>query len=90
MILPPKADCEPQRYIKEFRLDKPAEHKVGAMLTASEVFKDIKRVDVIGTTKGRGFTGVMKWHNFGACAAATASRRVRGSTAGSLQCQQPR
>jgi large subunit ribosomal protein L3 len=65
VVLPPKPDCEPQRYIQEFRLDKPAEQKVGAVLTASEVFKDIKRVDVIGTTKGRGFTGVMKLHNFG-------------------------
>ncbi len=60
----PKADCEPQRHVKEFRLDKPAEHKVGAILTAADVFKEIKYVDVIGTSKGRGFTGVMKRHNF--------------------------
>jgi len=62
--LAPKADCEPQRHIKEFRLEKPAEHKVGAILTAADVFKDVKAVDVIGTSKGHGFTGVMKRHNF--------------------------
>ncbi len=62
--LAPKADCEPQRFVREFRLDKPAEHKVGAILTAADVFKDVKAVDVIGTSKGRGFTGVMKRHNF--------------------------
>jgi large subunit ribosomal protein L3 len=33
-------------------------------LTAERVFKDVPRVDVIGTTKGRGMTGVMKRHNF--------------------------
>jgi len=61
-----KADCEPQRYIREFRLDKaPGEEaQVGALLTASQVFKPGQQVDVIGTSKGRGFTGVMKRHNF--------------------------
>ena len=64
VAIPPKPDCEPQRHIKEFRLDKASDFKVGAILTAVEVFKDVKRVDVIGKTKGRGFTGVMKRHNF--------------------------
>jgi len=62
---PPKANCEPQRYIREFRLDKPAEVQVGAVLKAADVFKDVKAVDIIGTSKGRGFTGAMKRHNFG-------------------------
>jgi large subunit ribosomal protein L3 len=61
----PKPDCEPQRYVREFRLEAPTDVKVGALLKADEVFKDIPHVDVIGTTKGRGFTGVMKRHNFG-------------------------
>lgn len=86
VTLPPKADCEPQRYIREYRLDKPAEQKVGAVLTALEVFKDVKRVDVIGTSKGRGTTGVMKRHNFGGMPAAHGAKKVHrqaGST-GSL------
>jgi large subunit ribosomal protein L3 len=64
VTLPPKANCEPQRYIREFRLDKASEVKVGEVLTADRVFKDIPRVDVIGTTKGRGTAGVMKRHGF--------------------------
>src|SRR5436190_9060492 len=57
---PPKANCEPQRYIKEYRLDKPHETlKVGSVVLAAEAFKDIKAVDVSGTSKGHGFTGVM-------------------------------
>lgn len=63
--LAPKPNCEPQRYVREVRLDKPAEHKVGDRLTVADIFKDIASVDVIGTSKGRGFTGVMKRHNFG-------------------------
>jgi large subunit ribosomal protein L3 len=61
---PPKPDCEPQRYVREFRLDKPAEVAVGALLRAEDVFKAVPAVDVTGKSKGRGFTGVMKRHNF--------------------------
>src|SRR6516164_1953535 len=38
VTLLPKADCEPQRYIREFRLDTPAQTQVGKILTAAEVF----------------------------------------------------
>jgi large subunit ribosomal protein L3 len=64
VAIPPKADVEPQRYIREFRLEAPTDSQVGALLTAADVFKDVARVDVIGTSKGRGFTGCMKRHNF--------------------------
>jgi large subunit ribosomal protein L3 len=64
VTLPDKPNCEPQRFIREFRLAKASETKVGAILTASEVFKDIQAVDVIGTSKGRGTAGSMKRHNF--------------------------
>lgn len=60
----PKPNCEPQRYIREFRLEAPATLEVGKVLTADEVFKEVKLVDVIGSTKGRGTAGVIKRHNF--------------------------
>lgn len=60
-----KADCEPQKFIREFRLEAAGDHKVGTLLTAPDVFKEIVAVDVIGTSKGHGFTGVMKRHGFG-------------------------
>jgi large subunit ribosomal protein L3 len=64
VAIPPKADCEPQRYIREFRLEAPATHQTGAVLKAEDVLKDVAAVDVTGTTKGRGTTGTMKRHNF--------------------------
>lgn len=84
--IPEKANVEPQKYIREFRLDVPAEAKVGALLTAAEVFKDVKNVDVIGTTKGRGFTGVMKRHNFQGLPAAHGAKKVHrsGGSIGSM------
>jgi large subunit ribosomal protein L3 len=86
VTIPPKADVEPQRYIREYRLDKPAEVTVGTVLTAAEIFKDVRAVDVTGTSKGRGTTGVMKRHNFSGMPASHGAKKVHrqsGST-GSL------
>ena len=76
-----KADCEPQRYIREFRLDKAPDDdvQVGAILTAVQVFKPGQQIDVIGTSKGRGFTGVMKRHNFQGLPAAHGAKKVHRS-----------
>lgn len=59
--LAPKADCEPQRFVREFRGESKA--KVGQVLTVA-VFEDCDAVDITGTTKGRGTAGVMKRHGF--------------------------
>jgi large subunit ribosomal protein L3 len=99
--IPPKADCEPQRHVREFRLDavpsvpvttgegdsKKTEMKpvvVGQVLKVSEVFANVKAVDVIGTSKGRGYQGVMRRHNFDGLPAAHGAKKVHrqaGSTA---------
>ncbi|MHC5542048.1 large ribosomal subunit protein uL3, partial [Singulisphaera rosea] len=49
-----KVDAEPKRYIREIRQEGPTEVAEGQTLTV-EVFNEIGRVDVIGTSKGRGF-----------------------------------
>src|SRR5438552_11680463 len=57
--------------------------KVGDKLTVAEVFADVKAVDVIGTSKGRGTQGVMKRHNFQGMPAAHGAKKVHrqaGST----------
>ncbi len=60
-----KAGVEPLRYLRELRLDgqPDAELKAGDRVLAEE-FKPNQRVDVIGTSKGKGFAGVIKRHNF--------------------------
>lgn len=57
------ADCEPKKVVREWRLDGPAEQQVGDDITV-EIFADVKYVDVIGTTKGKGFAGTVKRHGF--------------------------
>jgi large subunit ribosomal protein L3 len=59
-----KANCEPQRHVREFRLSKAAEVQVGAILTAQQVFEGVRAVDVTGTSKGRGTAGAMKRHGY--------------------------
>jgi large subunit ribosomal protein L3 len=60
--LPAKADCEPQRFVQELRgTIEGAE--LGKALTV-EVFEGVGAVDVTGTSKGKGFQGAMKRHNF--------------------------
>jgi large subunit ribosomal protein L3 len=61
-----KVNAEPKRYVREIRQPATtdvAEVAEGQTLTV-EVFNDIARVDVIGTSKGRGFSGVVKRHGF--------------------------
>jgi large subunit ribosomal protein L3 len=51
------------RYLREFRVREIGDLKAGARLTV-EVFQVGDRVDVIGTSKGRGFAGAIKRHGF--------------------------
>lgn len=71
-----KANCEPQKFIREFRLAGEPTTTVGSVLTAAEVFKEVKNVDVIGTSKGRGFTGVLKRHHFHGLPASHGAKKV--------------
>ena len=57
-----KADCEPKKFIRELR-GETSEVEVGQDINVN-VLEEVKRVDVTGISKGRGFAGVMKRHNF--------------------------
>ena len=77
-----KAKIEPKRKLVEFRVPKDALLEVGAELSAAH-FVAGQFVDVIGTTKGRGFSGVIRRHNFGGLRAShgvSVSHRSHGST----------
>jgi len=58
-----KAGTTPKRYVREIRLNKEGDHKLGDELTVA-MFSEIKYVDVTGTSKGKGFAGVVKRHGF--------------------------
>ncbi|HEY6569484.1 MAG TPA: 50S ribosomal protein L3 [Candidatus Limnocylindrales bacterium] len=50
--------------IREFRLDSADDYSVGQQITVADVFADGDIVDVTGISKGRGFAGTVKRHNF--------------------------
>ena len=58
-----KAGVEPLRELVEFRIANASEYKLGEVLTVSK-FSEGQLVDIIGTTKGHGFQGVMQRYDF--------------------------
>jgi len=78
-----KAGCEPQRLVREFRV--PIEgYEVGQEIRV-DVFNDVKAVDVVGTSKGRGTAGVIKRHHFSGQRASHGVKKVHRH-AGSIGC----
>jgi len=59
---PPKANCEPKRFVREIRGDCGG-LEVGGKVDVNQL-EGVERVDVVATSKGRGFSGAMKRHNF--------------------------
>lgn len=83
-----KAEVAPKKKLVEFRVSADNLVEVGAELTADH-FVSGQHVDVVGTSKGKGFAGAMKRHNFGGLRAShgvSISHRSHGSTG---QCQDP-
>ncbi len=71
-----KANTEPKKFIREMRLpnDVEPEYKTGDTITVS-VFSENEFIDVSGTSKGKGFAGVMKRHGFGGFPASHGTER---------------
>jgi large subunit ribosomal protein L3 len=71
-----KANTTPKRFLREMRLPEGGEpeYKAGDSITVS-VFEGKERVEVVGTSKGKGFAGVMKRHGFGGFPASHGTER---------------
>lgn len=59
-----KASTAPKRLLREVRLDDVAGYEVGQQVGVSDVLHEGDHVDVVGTSKGKGFQGVMKRYHF--------------------------
>ena len=71
-----KANVAPKRFLREERLEAPAQAAVGDTLRA-DVFKIGDLVDVTGTMKGRGYAGTIKRHGFSSGPKTHGSMNVR-------------
>ncbi len=77
-----KKNTEPKRILKEYRVDKIDDYKIGSEV-GLELFKDVKFIDVRSKTVGKGFAGPMKRWNFSGLRAShgvSVSHRSHGST----------
>jgi large subunit ribosomal protein L3 len=83
-----KASVQPKTKIIEFRVEEDSIVDVGSKISVTHYVLG-QLVDIVGTTQGKGFAGVMKRHNFGGLRAShgvSVSHRSHGSTG---QCQDP-
>ncbi|GMU23606.1 MAG: 50S ribosomal protein L3 [Phycisphaerae bacterium] len=78
-----KAGTGPKRFVREIRFEADPSASLGDVWTV-EVFETAgtQHVDVIGTTKGKGFAGVMKRHGFGGQPASHGTERKHRSSGG--------
>ena len=72
-----KAGVGPKKYFREISFKEPTDKKAGDEVKV-DIFEGVQYVDVIGTSKGKGFAGVMKRHHFGGqCASHGTERKHR-------------
>ena len=79
-----KAGTTPKRKLVEFKADFAQDLKLGDTLTVADIFTDVKFVDVVGTSKGKGFQGVVKRHGFAGVGGQTHGQHNRLRHPGSL------
>jgi large subunit ribosomal protein L3 len=65
-----KAGVVPTGYLVEIKVADPSEYSLGQEIKVEEIFEIGTKADVSGVSKGKGFTGVMKRHNFSGQAAS--------------------
>ena len=79
-----KAGTTPKRKLVEFKADFAQDLKLGDVLTVADVFEGVQYVDVVGTSKGKGFQGVVKRHGFAGVGGQTHGQHNRLRHPGSL------
>ena len=83
-----KAGVSPRRHLVELRTDDAGDYTLGQEVTA-ETFASGQHVDVVGTSKGKGFAGVMKRHGFKGLGAGHGVQRKHRSPGSIGACATP-
>jgi len=83
----PKAGCEPKRFVREIR-GSAGELEIGSQVAVG-AFEGVERVDVVATSKGRGFSGAMKRHNFAGQRASHGVKKCHRHMGGTGACASP-
>jgi len=78
-----KANTTPKKKVVEFRLDDTVGYSTGSEIKA-DFFEEGEFIDVVGTSKGKGFQGVVKRYNFAGVGGQTHGQHNRGRHPGSI------
>ena len=78
-----KADTTPKSFVREFR-NHPLQKSLGETISVAEVLNEGDKVSAVGTSKGKGFQGVVKRHGFGGVMQQTHGQHNRLRAPGSL------
>ena len=84
-----KANVPPARHLIEVRVPDAGEYKVGQEINVSDVLEVGQKADVAGLSKGKGFAGVMKRHNFAGQSASHGVHRVHRAPGSIGACATP-
>jgi large subunit ribosomal protein L3 len=84
-----KANVPPSRHLVEIRVPDASEYSVGQEITVADVLEEGQRADVAGISKGKGFSGVMKRHNFSGQSASHGVHRVHRAPGSIGACATP-
>ena len=83
------AGVAPHRHLVEVRVDDSNEYELGQEITIADIFEKGQKADVSGVSKGKGFQGVMKRHNFKGLGASHGVHRVHRAPGSIGACATP-
>ena len=84
-----KSNTPPAKHIVEVRVENPDEFKLGQEIGIGDVLAEGQKADVTGITKGKGFAGVMKRHNFAGQGASHGAHKVHRAPGAIGACAPP-
>lgn len=84
-----RAGVTPHRHLVELRVDDPGSYSIGQEISVADVLTKGGRADVAGVSRGKGFQGVMKRHNFSGQGASHGAHRVHRAPGSIGACATP-
>jgi large subunit ribosomal protein L3 len=84
-----KAGVAPSKHLVEVRVDNAAEYELGQEIGVADVFEAGTKADVAGISKGKGFAGAMKRHNFKGQGASHGAHKVHRAPGAIGACATP-
>lgn len=84
-----KAGVAPHRHVIEVRVDNPDDFELGQTITIADILEEGQKADITGVSKGKGFAGAMKRHNFKGQGASHGAHKIHRAPGAIGACATP-